>query len=101
VLGERVEVDYRITDEGEVIATRIRRADDDDDDLFELEGEVTAASDSSVSVNGIPFVITSETSFDDNLDEVGGLAIGTRVEVKYDVTANGTLVAVRIEADTD
>jgi hypothetical protein len=46
-------------------------------------------------------VITGETSFDDSLVDAGGLEIGTRVEVKYEVTANGTLVAVRVEANED
>ena len=89
-----------MADDGTLIATEISRVDDDDlDDLFEVEGDVTAVTEQSVTVNGIMFILTDDTRFDDDLDGGAGLTTGIRVEIKYRIGSNGDLEVVHIDRE--
>ena len=101
LLGDYVEVEYRITEEGEAVATRIERRDEDElDDLFEIEGFITAVTENSITVNGITFALTGDTEIGDDLD-AEGLSIGSRVEIHYRIAEGGGLEATRVEKDPD
>ena len=99
--------------EGGFLATRVdRELDDDgndpevghpdvDDDEIEIKGFVEAIADdnSSITVNGIIFLVDAGTEFDDGLllnDEL----IGRYVEVEADIVGDD-YVAVEIEAEDD
>ncbi len=78
----------------------VGRPDVDDDEL-EIKGFVEAIADdnSSITVNGIVFLINGNTEFDDGL-LLNEELIGRYVEVEADIVGND-YIAVEIEAEDD
>jgi hypothetical protein len=111
-LGMVVEVSGFPNDDG-FLATRVDREldalggdpdigqTDVEDDELELKGfvESIAADNSSITVNGVVFIIDAGTIFEDGLLLNEGL-LGEFVEVKADIVG-GEYVAVRIEHEDD
>ena len=107
-----VEVSGFPTEDG-ILATRVDRELDDlggdpdigqpdvDDDELELKGfvESVAGDGSSITVNGVVFIIDASTIFDDGLLLNEDL-IGVFVEVKSDIVG-ADFVAVRVEREDD
>lgn len=105
-VGETVEVDgIRREDSDNVLleAIKIEREDDDDDiDGFELTGRVDAVDVSALQFNvlGLALTVTSDTEWDDVLDEFDDLQPGTRVELEYKQCAAG-FCALEVEGEDD
>jgi hypothetical protein len=111
-VGMVVEISGFPTDSG-FLATRVDREfdafgnnpdvgrPDVDDDELEIKGfvEGIAGDNTFITVNGIDFLITPATFFDDGLMLNDDL-LGVFVEVKADI-AGGDYVAVRIEREDD
>lgn len=105
-VGDTVEVDgiRREDSDGRVFleATKIEREDDDDDDEFQLTGRVDAVNVSArqFTVLGLTLTVTSETEWDDGLDDIGDLEPGVRVEVDYEPCSAG-FCALEVEREDD
>ena len=111
-VGMVVEVSGFPTDVG-ILATRVDRELDGlggnpdigqpgvDNDELELKGfvESIAGDNSSITVNGVVFIISAGTIFEDGL-LLNGELVGMFVEVKADIVA-GDFVAVRVEREDD
>ncbi len=108
-VGMEVDVTFVITVLGQVVAIRIEVGaeageDDDESEIIEVNGLVTAIGDGSITVEGIEFRLTSDTRI---VDETGSafafadLATGIHVEVVGISQADGTIIAraVRIERE--
>ncbi|NMT61998.1 DUF5666 domain-containing protein [Marinobacter orientalis] len=91
-VGDYVEIEgrQRTSDDGFLEAIKIEREDDDDDD-FEMEGRVTAVTDSSVTVLGLTLLIGD--------GEISDIRVGNQVEVDYFRNNGGDYVIGKIEAD--
>lgn len=111
-VGMIVEVSGFPTETG-VLATRVDRQLDAaggnpslgqpgvDGDELELKGfvESIAGDNSSLSVNGVVFVLTANTVFEDGL-ALGADLIGMFVEIKADIVG-GNYLAVRVQREDD
>ena len=111
-VGMVVEVSGYPTESGFLVTRVDRELDDDgndpevgrpdvDDDELEIKGfvEAIASDNSSITVNGVVFLIDANTEFDDGLLLNEDL-IGRYVEVEADVVGDD-FIAVEIEAEDD
>lgn len=99
-VGMSVEISGYPTEDG-LLATRVERELDDngndrefgnpdvDDDEFELKGYVDSVADdlSSIVVNGMTFIITNDTQYEDGLI-IDQTLVGAYVEVEADIVNN-------------
>jgi hypothetical protein len=105
-VGDTVEVDgIRREDSGGRVfleAIKIEREDDDDDDEFQLTGRVDAVDVSArqFTVLGLTLTVTSETEWEDGLDDIDDLRPGMRVEVDYEQCGFG-FCALEVEREDD
>ena len=99
--GDRVEVEFTRDASGAKTATEIEREDAEIDDLARSEatGAVTAVGSSTLTVEDVPFAVTSRTRFDDDLTGLGDLAVGDVVEVRGAPAQGGGLEARRVERE--
>jgi hypothetical protein len=77
--------------------------DDDDDDEMEVTGEITALSDTSITVNGQTFTLNAETGFFLSGNDPGVLAdfeVGDTVELKAELV-DGVWVVTRLKMEDD
>ena len=70
-----------------------------EDDEVEVHGEVSAASASSVTVNGISFVIDANTVYEHGV--AADLVVGAIVEVEGHSNAEGVLIASKVEFEEE
>ena len=75
---------------------------DDDDDEFQLTGRVDAVNVSArqFTVLGLTLTVTSETEWEDGLDDIDDLEPGMRVEVDYEPCSAG-FCALEVEREDD
>lgn len=105
--GMIVEVEFRRNEDGTLVALKVEveDADDDEDDReVEVRGIVTAIAESTVDVNGLTFVVDTETRIvgDDGVAlTLAHLTTGMLVEVEGLRRDDGTLVALVIEVEAD
>lgn len=105
-VGDTVEVDgIRREGSGGLVfleAIKIEREDDDDDDEFELTGRVDAVNVSArqFTVLGLVLTVTSETEWEDGLDDIDDLRPDMRVEVDYEQCGFG-FCALEVEREDD
>lgn len=103
-VGARVEVEGAISG-GVLRAEKVELEDDDDDDEgggFEVSGRITSVDTASrrFVLRGVTVEHDADTRFDDG--DAGDLAAGREVEVKGELSADGTrLHAQEIEFDDD
>ncbi|MDK8463401.1 DUF5666 domain-containing protein [Marinobacter sp. SS13-12] len=92
-VGDFIEVEGRQRSSGGdyLEAIKIEREDDDDDDGYEMEGRVTAVTDSSITVLGLTLL-----RGDANLSDI---SVGNQVEIDYFRNAGGDYVIDEIEED--
>lgn len=92
-VGDFIEVEGRQRSSGGdyLEAIKIEREDDDGDDGYEMEGRVTAVTDSSITVLGLT-LLRGEADFSD-------ISVGNQVEIDYLRNAGGDYVIDEIEED--
>ena len=103
-VGDFVEVKAYQDANGRYVAQRIELKNDDDhqnrDREMEIEGRISHLTDSSMVVNGVYILLTSQTRFegpDDRPFYRDSLKIGLMVEVKVQLNNQGVWVAVKVE----
>lgn len=111
--GDKVEVEGSVfLNDGTLVATRVEyegddleeligeEADDDDDEEVEIEGFITAFTDSSnFEVNGQAVQTTAQTEFEYCSAE--NLALNVEVEVEGEYNAEGVLIADEVECERE
>jgi hypothetical protein len=81
-------------------------SEDDDDGELEVEGDVTAVSDTSITLmtrrGEVTFEVTSETEIeiDDEPATIAAVLVGDEAEVEA-FMHDGTLVAKKVEIERD
>jgi len=87
--------------DGQLVAYKVELESDGvkgehgEDDEVEVSGEVTAASASSVTVNGMTFILDGSTLYEHGT--AADLVVGAMVEVEGSVNGDGNLVAAKVE----
>ena len=94
VVGAEAEAKVIEQEDGSYLAIYISLEDDDDDNKFEVEGEITALTDESITIGEKTLVISAETIIR------GDLAIGAEAEAKV-VEKDGSYFAVYISIEND
>lgn len=100
-VGELVEVKARARTGLPPLAERIKREDEDGDDI-RIKGTILAMTDSSLTVGQLVFKITPTTIvFDDknNFISFTELRTGLVVEVRANVEIDGSLTATRVKVE--
>jgi len=94
-----VEVEYTQESDGSLLAHKIDAQNDDgptgDEEMIKFTGTVESISDELWVVGGMSFVVAPFTDIEDNPQ------LGDMVEVKYFVRSDGSLQAVKIDAEHD
>jgi len=82
-VGEYLEIEGRQRDDegGYLEAISIERDDDDDDGDFELEGQVTDVSDTSITLMNLEILAEGYS--------LSGISVGDEVELEYAATSGG------------
>lgn len=99
MVGHVVEIDAKRQADGRLLATRIQVEDRLEDEI-EVTGAIQEVSESSITVLDRTFVITEHTAIWDTNNSpisLSDLSVGLIVEVRADLLADGTLVAIRIK----
>lgn len=100
-VGDLVRVRADMQSDGTLLATRIRLEDPERDEV-EFTGTIDALTETSVSVNGVLFLVTSDTDVLDNDDvqiAFSVLEVGMVVEIRGDVGAGNVLTATKINIE--
>lgn len=93
-VGSTVEVKAVPQADGTLLARKVELSDDPEVEV-KVEGILSALTDTSATVAGITLVLTPQTK------QEGALAVGGEVEAKAVPQDNGSLVAVKIEAEEE
>ena len=96
-VGQFAEVEGHYDASGDLVADEIE-VDESGEQEVEVEGAIEALGEASLTVEGFTFSVTDGTEFEDGLT-FADLAVGQFVEVEGSYTADGTLVAERIEVE--
>jgi hypothetical protein len=106
-VGDFVEVEAVADAAGVLTAVKISiESEDDDDGELEVEGDVTAVSDTSITLmtrrGEVTFEVTSETEIeiDDEPATIAAVLVGDEAEVEA-FMHDGTLVAKKVEIERD
>lgn len=100
-VGQTVEVRGDLMPDGSLIAIRIKLEDRDADEI-EVVGPIESFGAGTVEVIGIHFFVTEGTEILDennNVIQLGDLAIGQTVEIRALGQPNGTRIATRIRVE--
>ncbi len=103
-VGDYVEVEARILDNGRYLAKVIEVKDDDGDREIEMEGFIEALGDDSLVVNGVTFFVDSNTVIrgDHHMElSFSDLQVGDYVEVKAILQSDSRFLAIRIKVEND
>ncbi|MFQ5708717.1 MAG: DUF5666 domain-containing protein [bacterium] len=102
-VGQIVEIKGVLQSDGSILATKIKVEDRLEDEV-ELRGAIEALTDTTITVLGTTFNVTENTVvLDDNKNPIsfGDLSVGQIVEVRGEILAGGTLVALRIKVENN
>lgn len=100
-VGLAVEVEGHAVAGGSLVADEIKVEDRGGDEI-EVEGLVSARTDSSLTVGGFTFGVTSQTVIMDDDDDplpFSAITVGLAVEVEGSLQTNGALVAREIKVE--
>ncbi len=104
-LGMFVEIEGVMSQDGTLVAHKVKVEDEDDNGTeIEIKGVIEAFENGSITVNGITFVITETTKFmDDNGNPVSPqtFAVGAFVEIEGFEGPDGTFFAHKIKAEDE
>ena len=101
-IGDYVEVEADLLADSSYLASEIEREDDESD--IEVEGVIDSVGQDELVVNGIRFLVDSNTVIvddDDNPLSFSDLQVGDEVEVEANEIGSGDYLAVKIELDDD
>jgi len=100
-VGFIVEVRADVLEDGTLLATKIE-IEDRFGNQIKITGIIEEIGEEAIVVLGFEFLLTDETEIvddDGNIVELSDLQKGMVVEIKAEVQANGTLIAIRIEIE--
>ena len=95
-VGDHVKVEGMTQEDGSILATEIKLLSvEEDDDYEEMEayGTLESMTDDSLVVDGVTYLITPETEFDDEVET------GDYVKVKYYENQDGDLILLEIDQE--
>lgn len=101
-LGDFIEAEGRARSDGTLRATKLKLEDGDEADEIEVEGFIEELTESSVTVQGMLFIVDDRTRFlDDNNNPVSfdAFQIGDRVEAEGFAPPDGTYYAEKLKLD--
>jgi flagellar hook assembly protein FlgD len=102
-VGEVVEIEARIRLGQAPLATRIKREDQNGEDM-ELTAVIQALGDSTLTLAELQFRVTRATiilDYDNRFISLAALRTGLLVEVRANVLSDSSLVATRIQIEED
>lgn len=102
-VGDLVKVHAKLNEDGTYTAVKIHPngpsddedEDDDDQDVIEFNGTVESVGDGMWMVGGMTFIVDTSTKFE------GDPQLGDFVEVEYVLQPDGSLLALKIDAEND
>jgi len=102
-VGDLVKVHAKLNEDGTYTAVKIHPngprdeddEDEDDQDVVEFNGTVESVAEGSWVVGGMTFIVDSSTEFE------GDPQLGDFVEVEYVLQSDGSLLALKIDAEND
>lgn len=98
--GDFVEIEATLENDDSYLAESIEVESEDED--IEAEGQISALSGNSLTVNGIEFFVNSSTEIrddDDNLIDFSQLSIGFFVEIDAVLQPDSSFLATEIEVE--
>lgn len=98
--GDFVEVEAILQNDDSYLAESIEVEGEDED--IEVEGQISALSGNSLTVNAIEFFVNSSTEIrddDDNLIDFSQLSVGLLVEIDAVLQADSSFLATHIEVE--